>query len=53
MNKDQAKQSADQALQTLAQALEQGRSDAMVEYLDTLAKFHRYSYRNVMLIRSQ
>ena len=34
-------------------ALQQGASDTLIRYLDVLARFHRYSFGNVMLIASQ
>lgn len=48
-----AKKLADQALDCLATALEQGRSETLTTYLAAMARFHRYSFGNVMLIASQ
>lgn len=48
-----AKKLADQALDSLATALEQGRSETLTTYLAAMARFHRYSFGNVMLIASQ
>lgn len=53
MNQEQAKKLADAALEQLAEALRAGQSDALIRYLDTLARFHSYSFGNVMLIASQ
>ncbi len=53
MKREQAKQLADEALNTLADALDQGKSEALTAYLAMAAKFHQYSFRNVMLIASQ
>jgi len=49
----QAKKLADQALDSLTAALEQGRSETLTTYLAAMARFHRYSFGNVMLIASQ
>lgn len=43
----------DAALETLSQALAAGRSDELVTFLATLARFPDYSFRNVMLIVQQ
>ncbi len=48
-----AKKLADQALDSLATALEQGRSETLTAYFAAMARFHRYSFGNVMLIASQ
>jgi len=53
MKAEQAKKIADQALAQLADALQKGRSEDLTRYLSMLAKFHRYSFGNVMLIVSQ
>lgn len=53
MKVEQAKKIADEALETLAQALEQGHSEAMTQYLTTMARFHKYSIGNAMLIAFQ
>ncbi|QOJ14844.1 MAG: DUF1738 domain-containing protein [Planctomycetia bacterium] len=53
MKAEQAKKIADQALEQLAEALNSGRSEELTRYLSMLAKFHRYSFGNVMLILSQ
>ena len=34
-------------------ALEAGRSDALVRYLETASRFHTYSFRNQCLIAAQ
>ncbi|MCO6439381.1 MAG: ImmA/IrrE family metallo-endopeptidase [Phycisphaerae bacterium] len=49
----QAKSLIDGALNDLAGALEQGKSQTLVAYLATIARFHRYSFGNIMLIASQ
>ncbi len=43
----------DQALERLAQDLEKGKSETLKEYLFTMARFSRYSLRNVFLIGAQ
>ena len=53
MTKQAARSITEQALSDLAQQLEQGHSETLVTFLDTLAKFHRYSFNNVMLIAMQ
>ncbi len=50
---DQAKQLAAQALNKLQAALDAGRSDTLATFLRTVARFHEYSFRNIMLILSQ
>ena len=53
MKVEQAKQIANKAIEQLSQALEAGHSEKLREYLAAMARFHRYSLRNVMLIASQ
>jgi antirestriction protein ArdC len=53
MKAEQAKKLADEALQNLAAALEQGKSEALTAYLATMSRFHNYSWGNVLLILSQ
>ena len=53
MKVEQAKQIASKAIEQLSQALEAGHSETLREYLAAMARFHRYSLRNVMLIASQ
>lgn len=50
---ERVKRIADDAITRLAEALDQGRSDAMREYLGTMSRFHRYSFGNVLLIAAQ
>lgn len=42
-----------EALAKLTSDLEQGKSEALTRYLAVMAKFHRYSFGNIMLILSQ
>jgi antirestriction protein ArdC len=44
---------ADQALATLAAALDAGKSDALTAYLKVMARFHHYSWGNSLLIETQ
>ena len=53
MKAEEAKKIADQALQSLTDALKNGKSERITQYLAMLAKFHRYSFGNVLLILSQ
>lgn len=53
MKAEEAKKIADQALQNLAAALTSGKSERLTQYLAMLARFHRYSFGNVLLILSQ
>ena len=53
MKREQAIQLAEDALNDLHSALEQGCSESMIRYLDTMAKFHRYSYNNCLMIAFQ
>lgn len=53
MKTEEAKKLADQSLEKLAAALEQGHSDQLTAYLAAMARFHNYSFGNIMLIASQ
>lgn len=53
MKTDQVKQVTDQALGQLITSLEQGQSATLTRYLAAMARFHRYSFHNVMLIYTQ
>lgn len=53
MKTEQVKQVTDQALGQLINALEQGQSATLTRYLAAMARFHRYSVHNVMLIYTQ
>jgi len=41
------------ALNSLTESLENGQSDKLKKYLQTMSRFHQYSLRNVMLIALQ
>jgi len=49
----EANKLVDKALAALIEALEHGRSDALLAYLAFAGRFHKYSLRNQMLIFSQ
>jgi len=53
MKAEEARKMTDDALATLAEALEQGKSEALTRYLGVMARFHRYSFGNIMLILFQ
>jgi hypothetical protein len=53
MKVEQAKQIASNAIEQLRQALEEGHSGRLREYLAAMARFHRYSLHNIFLIASQ
>lgn len=50
---EQVKQLIDQGMKSLVEDLEGGKSDQLQAYIAAMAKFHRYSFRNIMLIASQ
>lgn len=53
MKAEGAKKLTDQALDRLASALSQGKSDSLTQYLTAMSRFHEYSWGNIMLILSQ
>jgi len=53
MNKDQAEKLSKDALDELAATLESGRSERLTGYLAAMARFHNYSFGNVLLIVRQ
>ncbi|MDZ4850373.1 MAG: ArdC family protein [Pirellulaceae bacterium] len=53
MNRDEALKKSDEALKELSTALQQGKSETLVEYLDMLSRFHQYSFGNCILIYLQ
>jgi len=53
MKTNEEKQPVTQALDALASAIERGESEQLKAYLATLARFHRYSVGNVLLIGMQ
>lgn len=50
---EHVKQLIDKGLATLVENLERGKSEDLMAYIAAMAKFHRYSFRNIMLIVSQ
>ncbi|MFA5863154.1 MAG: ArdC-like ssDNA-binding domain-containing protein [Phycisphaerae bacterium] len=53
-NTTQLRKSIDESLERLAHAVDDQRaSDTFRQYLDTLARFHRYSWKNCLLILAQ
>jgi hypothetical protein len=53
MDSENIKKIANQAIERLITALNEGRSETLTQYLAAIGRFHRYSLRNVMLIASQ
>src|ERR1700730_3971963 len=53
MHASDATNRAKQHSATRVPALEAGRSDALVRYLETASRFHTYSFRNQCLIAAQ
>jgi antirestriction protein ArdC len=53
MKSEEIKKFTTQAVDQLVAALNEGRSEMLTQYLATMARFHRYSLGNVMLIASQ
>ncbi|MCI0332156.1 MAG: ssDNA-binding domain-containing protein, partial [Planctomycetes bacterium] len=53
MNREDALKQSEQALEELAEALAQGKSEALVRYLELLSRFHQYSFGNCLLIAIQ
>jgi antirestriction protein ArdC len=53
MNSENIKKATNQAIEQLITALNEGRSETLMQYLAAIGRFHRYSLGNVMLIASQ
>jgi hypothetical protein len=53
MNTTEIKQLSEDAVTKLMEALEHGESETFKNYLRTMARFHKYSWQNSMLILSQ
>jgi len=53
MKNNKAKQLIENALNSLTESLENGRSDELKKYLQTMSRFHKYSFHNIMLIALQ
>ena len=53
MKTEQAKELIEQQLESLGQALDSGSSEQLQDFLGVMARFHRYSLGNVLLIMAQ
>lgn len=53
MQREEVQERATAAFEELVAALEQGKSEQLLAYLDLLGKFHRYSFGNCILIMLQ
>ena len=53
MKTDEVRKQVDDALEMLGQHLEQGASDQLLAYLSAMAKFHKYSVGNIILLSLQ
>jgi hypothetical protein len=53
MNREEALALAERGVEELIAALEQGKSERLLEYLAFQARFHRYSFNNCLLIAIQ
>ena len=53
MKLDEVNKRTKEAVDFLVAALESGRSEVLTAYLEAMAKFHTYSFGNVMLIARQ
>lgn len=53
MNREEAMEVTDRGLEELIAALEQGKSERLLEHLAFQAKFHHYSFGNCLLIAIQ
>jgi antirestriction protein ArdC len=53
MNSENIKKVTNQAIEQLVEALQAGKSEALTNYLAAVAKFHHYSFQNILLIARQ
>jgi hypothetical protein len=53
MKSDEALKQAEAGIDELIKALEQGRSETLIQFLEFQARFHHYSFRNCLLIAMQ
>jgi len=53
MKSEQALKQTEQGIDELVKALEQGRSETLLRFLEFQARFHDYSFRNCLLIAMQ
>ena len=53
LSREDIKNKTNEAINHLVAALEAGRSNVLTQYLNTMSRFHFYSFGNVMLIARQ
>lgn len=53
MKSEAALKKAEQGIDELVKALEEGRSDTLIRFLEFQGRFHSYSFRNCLLIAQQ
>jgi len=53
MKLEEIKNKTSEAISYLVEALEKGQSEVLSEYLNAMARFHQYSFGNIMLIARQ
>jgi antirestriction protein ArdC len=53
MNRTEAQKLSKESLDALAAQLESGKSETLASFLDAMARFHNYSWGNVMMILAQ
>jgi antirestriction protein ArdC len=53
MNSEEIKKLTERSIETLMASMSQGKSESLVRYLRMVARFHRYSLHNVLLIALQ
>lgn len=53
MKLEEIKNKTNEAVRYLVAALEAGQSEVLTHYLNAMARFHNYSFGNIMLIARQ
>ena len=53
MKAEEIKNKTNEAVAHLVEALQSGQSEVLTEYLNAMARFHNYSFGNIMLIARQ
>ena len=53
MKREEAMKLVEEGIATLNEALRSGHSETLKQFLDTVARFHRYSFNNAILIAAQ
>lgn len=53
MKKDQVKAIAETGIKRLSKALQNGKSEELMQYLSVMSRFHNYSFKNIMLLAKQ